>query len=125
MLRIRLVKQRGRRTTALPARFWLLREYRRELAALDVTPAQACALLYIDRNPGTFIRRCAGALGVTAPAMGSIVKHMGQKGLVRKQRAFQDDRYVLVTATRKGTGLARKIMHLLTLARAITTRHAI
>lgn len=110
---------------AKPDRVRFLREYREELSLLDVTPSQACVLLYVDRYPGIFIRRCARALGVTDPAIGYIIKRIEQRGWVRKQRAPHDDRYVLLTATRKGTDLVRKIRHLLDVARMMTTRNTI
>lgn len=102
----------------------ILREYRAELAAFAVTPSQAAALLYLQHNPGSSIRQCARMVGVTGPTMGEIVKRMKQKGWLRKQRALQDDRYVLLTVTRKGTDRVRKIMRLLQAARAIRTPYA-
>lgn len=108
----------------------LLREYRAELSAFAVTPPQAAALLYLQHNPGSSIRQCARVVGVTAPTMGEIVKRIQQKGWLRKQRAPQDDRYVLLTVTPKGTHRVRKILRLLQVARAIRTpssthRHAV
>ena len=103
----------------------LLREYRAELSAFAVTPPQAAALLYLQDNPGSSIRQCAKIVGVTGPTMGEIVKRLERKGWLRKQRAPQDDRYVLLTVTPKGTDRVRKIMRLLQVARAIRTPSAL
>src|SRR5690349_3599015 len=91
----------------------ILRDYRAELSALEVTPRQAAALLYLQLNPGSYILQCAKVVGVTSVAMGVIVKRLEQKGWLHKERAPQDDRYVLLRVTRKGTAHVGKIARLL------------
>ena len=87
----------------------LLREYRERLFVLGVTPVQARILLYLERNPRSYIMQCARAFGLTGRAVGYPVRVLEQKQWVTKQRAAQDDRYVVLTLTSKGTDLVRAI----------------
>ena len=94
------------------------------MSAFEVTPLQAAALLYLQHNPGSYIRQCAKVVGVRNWTMGDIVKRLERQGRLRKHRAPQDDRKVLLTVTGKGTDLVRKITRLLHLARTISTQYA-
>ena len=89
--------------------FGLLREYREELFALGVTPAHARILLYLERNPNSYILQCARAFGLTNRTVGYPVQVLQRRHWVRKRRAPQDDRYVLLTLTQRGHALARRI----------------
>lgn len=103
--------QKGQAPTAAPwrVRLGLLREYRDQLFVLGVTPAQARILLYLQRNPNSYIIQCARAFGLTNRTVGYPVRVLAQRRWVTKRRAPQDDRYVLLTLTSKGTALARAI----------------
>ena len=83
-----------------------LNAYREELAELGVTPAQARALLYLQRNPDSSIQQCAGMFGVVGSTMSQLVRGLHHKGWVTKQRSSQDDRYVLLALPPKGHILA-------------------
>jgi DNA-binding MarR family transcriptional regulator len=87
----------------------LLREYREQLFVLGVTPVQARILLYLERNPRSYIMQCARAFGLTGRSVGYPVRVLERKRWVTKQPAPQDDRYVVLTLTPKGTDLARAI----------------
>lgn len=83
-----------------------LNAYRRELSDLGVTPAQARAVLYLQRNPNSSIRQCAAVFGVVGSTMGQLVRSLHHRGWVTKQRSPQDDRSVLLALTPKGHMLA-------------------
>lgn len=103
---MRLVRllQESRSTTSREWRVCLrwLHAYREELSDLGVTPAQARALLYLQRNPESSIQQCAQVFGVAGSTMGQLVRKLYRKGWVTKQRSPHDDRYVLLSLTPKG-----------------------
>ena len=72
-----------------------LNAYREELTDLGVTPAQARALLYLQRNPNSSVRHCARVFGVSGSTMRHLVRGLLLKRLVTKQRPSPPDRYVL------------------------------
>ncbi|MBX3325481.1 MAG: MarR family transcriptional regulator [Nitrospira sp.] len=83
-----------------------LNEYRKELSDLGVTPAQARALLYLQRNPDSSVRQCAQVFGVVGSTMSHLVRGLHHKGWINKQRSSQNDRHVLLALTPKGHILA-------------------
>lgn len=83
-----------------------LNAYRGELSDLGVTPAQARAVLYLQRNPDSSIQHCARVFGIVGSTMGQLVRGLYYKGWVTKQRSPQDDRSVLLELTPKGHILA-------------------
>lgn len=100
--------QESRSTTSGEWRACLrwLNAYREELSDLDVTPAQARALLYLQRNPDSSIRQCAQVFGVIGSTMSHLVRDLHRKGWIIKQRPPQADRHVLLALTPKGHILA-------------------
>lgn len=72
-----------------------LNAYREELSDLRVTPAQARALLYLQRNPGSSAWHCARVFGVSGSTMRHLVRGLLVKRLVTKQRPSPPDRDVL------------------------------
>lgn len=90
-------------------RYKLLQEYYDELFVLGVTPGQARILLYIHQHPRCYLLQCARALGLTSRTVGHPVQLFEAKRWVKKRRAPQDDRYVVLTLTRNGQTLVRKI----------------
>lgn len=98
-----------RRSDAWTIPIKVLRQYRLELSALGVTPVRAGVLLYLEQSPGTHAQHCARVLGVTSPTMSLMLRGLQRGGRVKRQRSPQDDRYVLLTLTRKGTDLVRRI----------------
>ena len=90
-----------------------LNAYRGELSDLGVTPAQARALLYLQRNPGSSVRHCARVFGVGGSTMSQLVRGLHRKGWVTKQRPAHE-RYVLFSLTQKGHLLAWLIHRRLT-----------
>jgi DNA-binding MarR family transcriptional regulator len=94
------------------ARLKALHTSRRELLHLGVTPTEAGVLLYLQRHPGSYLRRVADAFALDASWTGTVIRALQQHGWVTKQRAPGDDSYVLLRMTRKGTALVGKIMHL-------------
>ena len=110
---MRLARQL-REARSIPEATWrvrlgLLREYHYQLFVLGVTPAQARIVLYLERNPHSYITQCARALGLTSRTVGYPVRVLAQKRWVTKRRAPQDDRYVSLALTRNGRALARKV----------------
>lgn len=79
-----------------------LNAYRQELSDLEVTPAQARALLYLQRNPDCSVQHCARVFGVVGSTMSHLVRNLHRKGLITKQRLLQDDRQVLLALSPKG-----------------------
>ncbi|MBS0152119.1 MAG: MarR family transcriptional regulator [Nitrospira sp.] len=79
-----------------------LNAYRGELSDLGVTPAQARAVLYLQRNPNSSIQQCAVVFGVAGSTMSYLVRSLHRKGLITKQRTEQDDRQVLLALSQKG-----------------------
>ncbi len=97
MALVRLLRA-SRSTTSGTGRVSLswLKAHREELSDLRVTPAQARALLYLQRNPGSSVRHCARVLGVSGSTMRHLVRGLLLKRLLTKQRPSPPDRYVLV-----------------------------
>jgi DNA-binding MarR family transcriptional regulator len=83
-----------------------LNAYQEELSALGVTPAQARAVLYLQRNPDSSIQQCAVVFGVVGSTMGQLVRGLHRKGWITKQRSPQVDRSILLALTPKGHILA-------------------
>lgn len=83
-----------------------LNAYRQELSDLEVTPAQARALLYLQRNPDSSVQHCARVFSVVGSTMSHLVRDLHRKGLITKQRPQQDDRQVLFALSPKGHILA-------------------
>lgn len=83
-----------------------LNTYREELSDLGVNPAQARAVLYLQRNPDNSIQQCARVFGVVGSTMGQLVRDLHRKGWVTKQRSPQNVRSVLLALTPKGHILA-------------------
>ena len=113
----------SRPTTTQPVGVGLLREYREELFALGVTPAHARILLYLQRHPNSYILQCARAFGLTNRTVGYPVQVLQRRHWIRKRRAPQDDRYVLLTLTQRGQALARKIHKRLNERTLLRRRH--
>lgn len=72
-----------------------LNAYREELSDLGIAPAQAQALLYLQRNPDSSVRHCARVLGVSSSTMRHLIHGLLRKRLVTKQRPSLPDRSVL------------------------------
>ncbi|MDH4304158.1 MAG: MarR family transcriptional regulator [Nitrospira sp.] len=83
-----------------------LNAYSQELSDLEVTPAQARALLYLQRNPDSSLQHCARVFGVVGSTMSHLVRGLHRKGLITKQRLQQDDRQMLLALSPKGHILA-------------------
>ena len=100
---VRLLRE-SRSTTSREWRRCLrwLSVYRGELSDLGVTPAQARAVLYLQRNPNNSIQQCAVVFGVAGSTMSYLVRGLHSKGLITKQRTEQDDRQVLLALSPKG-----------------------
>jgi len=107
---MRLVRllQESRSTTSGEWRLCLrwLNAYRQELSDLGVTPAQARALLYLQRNPDSSVQQCAQVFGVGGSTMSHLVRDLRHKGWITKQRPPQNDRHVLLALSPKGHILA-------------------
>lgn len=103
----------------------MLRDYRAELTAFQVTPLQAATVLYLQHNPGSYIRHCANGVCVPTRSMREILERIEQRRWLRKQRVPEDDRYLLLTLTRTGPELASKVTRLLHVARTISTQCAL
>jgi DNA-binding MarR family transcriptional regulator len=72
-----------------------LNAYREELSDLGITPAQARALLYLQRNPGSSVLHCARVFRVSGSTMRHLVRGLLLKRLVMNQRLSPPDRSVL------------------------------
>ena len=107
---MRLVRllQESQSTTSAEWRLCLkwLNAYHEELSDLGITPAQARAVLYLQRNPDCSIQQCAGVFGVVDSTMRQLVRGLHHKGWVTKQRSPEGDRSVLLALTPKGHILA-------------------
>ena len=104
---VRLLRE-SRSTTSGEWRLCLrwLNVYRGELSELEVTPAQARALLYLQRNPDSSAQQCTRVFGVVGSTMSQLVRGLHHKGWITKRRSSQDDRQMLLALTPKGHILA-------------------
>jgi DNA-binding MarR family transcriptional regulator len=107
---MRLVRllQESQSTTSAEWRLCLkwLNAYQEELSDLGITPAQARAILYLQRNPDSSIRQCTQVFGVVGSTMSQLVRSLHHKGWITKQRSPEGDRSVLLALTPKGHILA-------------------
>lgn len=84
--------------------------YMKSVARSQGIPASyRVVLIYLLRHPGSSQKEIAGHRETTTSAISQVVKEMEREGLVRKETSEQDQRYVQLYLTPKGTETALAI----------------
>jgi DNA-binding MarR family transcriptional regulator len=85
------------------------REYRDELAHLDLTARQAAVLLAIQADPGVGLNGVAEAVAADAPTCSALVDRLVERGLVVRGPDPRDRRRTSLTLTRDARDIAGRI----------------
>jgi DNA-binding MarR family transcriptional regulator len=88
----------------------LEREAERELAGLDVTPAQVTALVVLARVSERTMGELAWELGMTESATTRLIDRLVRTGLVRRARDVSDRRVVRVRLSPYGRQLVDVVL---------------
>ncbi len=74
----------------------------RERRVLNINVAQFRTLVYINNNTGTSLSNLAYSVGVTLPAMSSLVDHLVDRNLVVRKKSTDDRRKITLSLTQEG-----------------------
>lgn len=91
------------------AQLWIFREFSRQLAAFEISPAQFSVLCVIDANPGVNQLAVAQLLSIERAGLGRLVDHLEGRGLVRRTASAINRRYYVLYLTEAGTALLGRL----------------
>jgi DNA-binding MarR family transcriptional regulator len=91
------------------AQLWIFREFSRQLAAFEISPAQFSVLCVIDANPGVNQLAVAQLLSIERAGLGRLVDHLEGRGLVRRTASAINRRYYVLYLTGAGTALLGRL----------------
>jgi DNA-binding MarR family transcriptional regulator len=91
------------------AQLWIFREFSRQLAAFEISPAQFSVLCVIDSNPGVNQLAVAQLLSIERAGLGRLVDHLEGRGLVRRSASAINRRYYVLYLTVAGTALLARL----------------
>ncbi|MBR0687119.1 MarR family transcriptional regulator [Bradyrhizobium manausense] len=91
------------------AQLWIFREFSRQLAAFEISPAQFSVLCVIDANPGVNQLAVAQLLSIERAGLGRLVDHLEGRGLVRRTASAINRRYYVLYLTETGTALLDRL----------------
>ena len=91
------------------AQLWIFKEFSRQLAAFEISPAQFSVLCVIDANPGVNQLAVAQLLSIERAGLGRLVDHLEGRGLVRRTASAINRRYYVLYLTDEGTTLLGRI----------------
>ncbi|SEM75665.1 DNA-binding transcriptional regulator, MarR family [Bradyrhizobium sp. OK095] len=91
------------------AQLWIFREFSRQLAAFEISPAQFSVLCVIDSNPGVNQLAVAQLLSIERAGLGRLVDHLEGRGLVRRSASAINRRYYVLYLTVAGTALLGRL----------------
>lgn len=74
----------------------------RERRALTINVAQFRAMAYLNDNAGTSLSDLAYSVGLTLPAMSSLVDNLVGRNLVKREKSAEDRRRITLSLTRTG-----------------------
>ena len=87
------------------AQLWVFKEFSRQLAAFDISPAQFSVLCVIEANPGVNQLAIAQLLSIERAGLGRLVDHLESRGLVQRNASAINRRYYVLYLTEAGTAL--------------------
>jgi DNA-binding MarR family transcriptional regulator len=87
------------------AQLWVFKEFSKQLAAFDISPAQFSVLCVIDANPGVNQLAVAQLLSIERAGLGRLVDHLENRRLVRRTASAVNRRYYVLYLTEAGTAL--------------------
>jgi DNA-binding MarR family transcriptional regulator len=91
------------------AQLWIFKEFSRQLAAFEISPAQFSVLCVIDANPGVNQLAVAQLLSIERAGLGRLVDHLEGRGLVRRTASAINRRYYVLYLTEAGTALLGRL----------------
>ncbi|QOZ45820.1 MarR family transcriptional regulator [Bradyrhizobium sp. CCBAU 53340] len=91
------------------AQLWIFREFSRQLAAFEISPAQFSVLCVIDANPGVNQLAVAQLLSIERAGLGRLVDHLEGRGLVRRTASAINRRYYVLYLTEAGVALLSRL----------------
>ncbi|UVO34056.1 MarR family transcriptional regulator [Bradyrhizobium arachidis] len=91
------------------AQLWIFKEFSRQLAAFEMSPAQFSVLCVIDANPGVNQLAVAQLLSIERAGLGRLVDHLEGRGLVRRTASAINRRYYVLYLTETGTALLGRL----------------
>ena len=91
------------------AQLWIFKEFSRQLAAFEISPAQFSVLCVIDANPGVNQLAVAQLLSIERAGLGRLVDHLEGRGLVRRTASTINRRYYVLYLTEAGTALLGRL----------------
>jgi DNA-binding MarR family transcriptional regulator len=91
------------------AQLWIFKEFSRQLAAFEISPAQFSVLCVIDANPGVNQLAVAQLLSIERAGLGRLVDHLEGRGLVRRSASAVNRRYYVLYLTEAGTALLGRL----------------
>ena len=91
------------------AQLWIFKEFSRQLAAFEISPAQFSVLCVIDANPGVNQLAVAQRLSIERAGLGRLVDHLEGRGLVRRNASAVNRRYYVLYLTEAGTALLGRL----------------
>jgi len=91
------------------AQLWIFKEFSRQLAAFEISPAQFSVLCVIDANPGVNQLAVAQLLSIERAGLGRLVDHLEGRGLVRRTASAVNRRYYVLYLTEAGTALLGRL----------------
>ena len=91
------------------AQLWIFKEFSRQLAAFEISPAQFSVLCVINANPGVNQLAVAQLLSIERAGLGRLVDHLEGRGLVRRTASAINRRYYVLYLTGAGTALLGRL----------------
>jgi DNA-binding MarR family transcriptional regulator len=91
------------------AQLWIFKEFSRQLAAFEISPAQFSVLCVIDANPGVNQLAVAQLLSIERAGLGRLVDHLEGRGLVRRTASTVNRRYYVLYLTEAGGALLGRL----------------
>lgn len=91
------------------AQLWIFKEFSRQLAAFEISPAQFSVLCVIDANPGVNQLAVAQLLSIERAGLGRLVDHLEDRGLVRRTASAINRRYYVLYLTEAGATLLDRL----------------
>lgn len=91
------------------AQLWIFKEFSRQLAAFEISPAQFSVLCVIDANPGVNQLAIAQLLSIERAGLGRLVDHLEGRGLVQRTASAINRRYYVLYLTEAGAALLGRL----------------
>jgi DNA-binding MarR family transcriptional regulator len=93
----------------VPFAMRLIRGEMRRRRGADLTVVQFRSLMFLQRNPGTALRRVAEHLGLTPPTVSKMISRLAERGFVDRPDSVSDRRRVELRLTARGNALVERV----------------